>query len=163
MKRSSSPSPTPPACWPMEPTDPATSLWGHREIPYAIYSLGPCPYPVAQMQPMLSSPGMREGEEGVTDEEDVVEVAIANEEDGVVMAAVINKDDDPVKVIPVPNSTPPRPAYKQTVRIRISPRGRPTRTRAPRMDVREANPESSKTGSGMWPPPPPAPTATPHR
>jgi hypothetical protein len=43
---------------------------------------------------MLSSPGMRKGEERVTNEDDVVEVAIAEEED----------DDEPVGVIPMPDS-----------------------------------------------------------
>jgi hypothetical protein len=54
---------------------------------------------------VLSSPSMREGEEGVTDEDDVVEVAVAEE------------DDEPIEVIPVPDSTPPQPAYKQTTQI----------------------------------------------
>jgi hypothetical protein len=43
----------------------------------------------------------------------VVEVTVAKEED----------DDEPVEVIPVPESPPRRPAYKQTTRIKISPRG----------------------------------------
>jgi hypothetical protein len=44
---------------------------------------------------VLSSPGMREGEEEVIDEDNVVEVAIAEVED----------DDEPVEVILVPDST----------------------------------------------------------
>jgi hypothetical protein len=55
-----------------------------------------------QKQSVLSSPGMREGEEGVADEDDVAEVIVVKEED----------DGEPVKVILVPDSTPPRPAYK---------------------------------------------------
>jgi hypothetical protein len=86
-----------------------------------------------------SSPGMREGEEGVTDEDNVVEVAIAEEED----------DNEPIKVIPMPDSTPPRPTYKQTARIRIGPQGRPTKTLAPRMSAREASMNSSETGSAV--------------
>jgi hypothetical protein len=39
------------------------------------------------------------------------------EEDDVVIVAVIDKDDEPVKVISVPESTPPRSPYKQTTRI----------------------------------------------
>jgi hypothetical protein len=89
----------------MEPSDPATSPWGRWETPCTIHSMGPCPYPVTQRQLMLSSPGMREGEEGVADEDDVVVVTVAI------------KDDDPVEVMPVPDSTPPRPAYKQMTRI----------------------------------------------
>jgi hypothetical protein len=54
---------------------------------------------------------MRDGEEGVTDEDDVVEVA------------VVEEDDELIKVIPVLDSTPPRQAYKQMARIWISPRG----------------------------------------
>jgi hypothetical protein len=50
---------------------------------------------------MLSSPSSRVGEEGVTTAEDVVEVAVTEEDD----------DDEPVEVIPVPAS-PPRPTYK---------------------------------------------------
>jgi hypothetical protein len=113
MQRLPSPSPTPPAYWSMEPSDLGTSLRSHWELSCAIHGMGPCPYPVAQRQPVLSSSGMREGEEGVVDADDVVEVTIVEEED----------DDEPVKVIPVPDPTPPRPAYKQSVRIRIGPRG----------------------------------------
>jgi hypothetical protein len=46
--------------------------------------------------------GEREGEEGVTDVEDVVEVAVVEEDD----------DDEPIKVIPVPESLPRGPVYK---------------------------------------------------
>jgi hypothetical protein len=66
-----------------------------------------CPYPVAQRQPVFSSPGKGEGEEGVAGGEDMVAVAVVEEED----------DDEPVEVIPMPDSTPPRPAYKQMARI----------------------------------------------
>jgi hypothetical protein len=64
--------------------------------------MGPCPYLVVQRQPVLSSSGMREGEEGVIDYDDVVEVIVVEEED----------DDEPIKVILVPDCTPPRLAYK---------------------------------------------------
>jgi hypothetical protein len=57
--------------------------------------MGPCPYSVKQRQPVLPSLGMREGEEEVIDEDNMVEVAIAEVED----------DDEPVKVILVPDST----------------------------------------------------------
>jgi hypothetical protein len=49
---------------------------------------------------MLSSLGMREGEEGVVDVEDVVEVTVAEEE----------VDDKWVEVISVPDSPPTRSA-----------------------------------------------------
>jgi hypothetical protein len=64
-----SPSPAPSAYWPMEPSDPTDSSWGHREPPCAIHGMGSCPYPVAQRQPVFSSPGEGEGE-GVTEEEE---------------------------------------------------------------------------------------------
>jgi hypothetical protein len=103
---------------------------------------------------VFSSPGEGEGE-GVTEEE----------EDDMVVIAIIDKDDKLVEVIPVPESTPPRPSYKQTARIRIGPQGRPTGTLAPRMDAREASLDSSETVSAVWPPPPPPlpspPIATP--
>jgi hypothetical protein len=79
----------------MEPSDLADPLWGLWETPCAIHGMGPCPYSVKQRQPVLSSPGMREGEEEVIDEDNVVEVAIAEVED----------DDEPVEVILVPDST----------------------------------------------------------
>jgi hypothetical protein len=82
----------------MEPSDPATSLWGCREPPRAIHGMGSCPYPIALRQLMLSSLGMREGEEGVVDVEDVVEVTVAEEED----------DDKWVEVISVLDSPPTR-------------------------------------------------------
>jgi hypothetical protein len=54
----------------------------------------------------LSSPspreGEREGEEGVADVEDMVEVTVAEVED----------DDEPIEVIPVPESPPRRLMYK---------------------------------------------------
>jgi hypothetical protein len=73
--------------------------------------MGPCPYSIAQRQLVFTSPSEGEGEEGVAEEE----------EDDVIMVAVVDKDDEPVKVIPVPESTPLRPSYKQTTRIQISP------------------------------------------
>jgi hypothetical protein len=91
----------------MEPLDPTTSPRGRREPPYAIHGTGLCPYPVVPRKPMLSSSGMREGEEEVADVEDLVEVAVAEEED----------DDEPVEVIPVPDSPPPRLTYKQMTQI----------------------------------------------
>jgi hypothetical protein len=113
MQRPSSPSPTPLAYWLMEPSDPATSLRSHREPPCAIHGMGPCPYPIAQRQPVLSPPGMREGEEGVTDVEDVVEVIVAEEDDMVEVAVAEEEDDDGlVKVISMPDSPPTRPTYK---------------------------------------------------
>jgi hypothetical protein len=133
----------------MEPSDPTDPPWGHWEMPYAIQSMGSCPYPVAQRQPVLSSPGMREGEEGLDDEDDVVDVAVAEE------------DNEPIEVIPVPDSTPPQQAYKQTAQIRIGPRGRPTKTLALRMSAREASLNSPETISVVWPPPPPPPPSRP--
>jgi hypothetical protein len=66
---------------------------------------------------VLSSPSSREGEvegeEGVAVAEGVIEVVVTEEDD----------DDESVEVIPVPESPPRRPAYKQTTRIKISPRG----------------------------------------
>jgi hypothetical protein len=142
-----SPSLTPPAYWSMEPSDPATSPRSRQEPPCAIHSMGPCLYPVVQRQSVLSSPGMREGEEGVTDVDDVVEVTVAEEED----------DDEPVEVILVPDPTPPQLAYKQTSQIRIGPRGQPTRTLALRTGAREVDQISSETRSEVWLPPPPSP------
>jgi hypothetical protein len=94
--------------------------------------MGPCPYPFVQRQPVFTSPGEGEGEDGVTEEE----------EDDMVMVTVVDKDDEPIEVIPVPKSTPPRSSYKQTARIQIGPRGRPIGTLAPRMGAREASPDS---------------------
>jgi hypothetical protein len=70
---------------------------------------------------VLSSSGMREGEEGVTDVEDVVEVVVTKEDDMVEVAVVEEDDDDLVEVIPVTDPSPPRPAYKQTTQIWIGP------------------------------------------
>jgi hypothetical protein len=82
---------------------------------------------------VLSSLGMREGEEGVADVEGTVEVAVAKEddvvkvvvaeEDDVVEVAIAEEEDDdgPVEIITVPDSPPTRSAYKQTARIWISP------------------------------------------
>jgi hypothetical protein len=95
---------------------------------------------------MFSSPGMGEGEEGVAIAEGVAEVDVAEEHD-VVVVAVTNKDDEPVEVIPLPDSPSPQLAYKQMTRIQIGPRGRPTGTIAQRMEVREASPVSSEIGS----------------
>jgi hypothetical protein len=54
---------------------------------------------------MSSSLGEGEGEESVIEEDDVV------------IVAVVDKDDEPVKVISVLESTPPRPSFKQTTWI----------------------------------------------
>jgi hypothetical protein len=116
-------------------------------MPCAIHGMGSCPYPVAQRQPVLSSLDMREGEEGLTDEDDVVEVAVAEEED----------DDKLVEVIPVPDTTPPQPAYKQSAWIRIGPRGQPTKTLVSWSGARETARISLETRSEVWPPPPPSP------
>jgi hypothetical protein len=63
-----------------------------------------------------SSPSEGEGEEAVVGEEEE-EKAEEEEEDGVVIVAVLDKDDEPVEVIPAPESTPPRSPYNQTARI----------------------------------------------
>jgi hypothetical protein len=131
----------------MEPLDPADSPWGHREPPYAIHVMGLCPYPIAPRQPVITSPGEGEGEEGVTEDG----------EDDMVVVTVVEKDDELVEVIPVSNSTHPRPAYKQTTWIWIGPRGRPTRTLAQRTGAREAERISPEIGPEVWPPPPPLP------
>jgi hypothetical protein len=150
LHRPPSPSPEPPAYWPMEPSDTTTSPRGHREPPCAIHGSGPCPYPVALRRSVLSSPSLREGgeegEEGVAAAEGVNEVAVAVEDD----------DDDLVEVIPVPAS-PARSTYKQMTRIRIGPRGRPTGTLASRTGAREVGRISPKIGSEVWPLPPPPP------
>jgi hypothetical protein len=134
----------------MEPLDPAISLRGRQEPPCAIHGLGPCPHPVALRRSVLSSlsprEGGEEGEEGVTTLEGVDEVAVVMEDD----------DDEPVKVIPVPES-PPRPKYKQTARIQIGPRGRPIETLEPQTGASEASWVSPETGSEVWPPPAPPP------
>jgi hypothetical protein len=75
---------------------------------------GSCPYPVTQWQPVSSSPGKGGGEEEVTGEEEEV---TEEKEDDVVIVAVVDKDDEPVEVIPVSESPPPRSPYKQTTRI----------------------------------------------
>jgi hypothetical protein len=111
LERPPSPSPDPLAYRPMEPSDSAASLWGHRELPCTVHGTSPCPYPVAQWQPVFSSPGDGEGEIEVIEEEE--DEAAGEEEEHV----------EPIKVIPVPESTPPRSLYKQTTRIRIGPRG----------------------------------------
>jgi hypothetical protein len=64
--------------------------------------MGMGPYPITLRRSVLSSPSLREGEEGVVDVEDVVEVVIAKEED----------DDEPIEVIPMLESPPRRPTYK---------------------------------------------------
>jgi hypothetical protein len=87
---------------------------------------------------------------------------ITKEEDG--MVVVIDKDFEQIeviKVIPVPESTPPRSPYKQTTRIWIGPRGRPTGTLAPKERAREAGPDSPEAGSVVWPPLPPPPLSGP--
>jgi hypothetical protein len=45
----------------------------------------------------------------------------AREEDDVVIIVIIDKDGKMVEVILIPESTPLRSPYKQTVRIRIGP------------------------------------------
>jgi hypothetical protein len=90
LEQSPSPSPNPPAYRPMEPLDPTASPRSRREPPCAIHGTGPCPYPVAQWQPVSSSPSEGEGEEVVIGEE---EDEAAEEEDGVVVVAIIDKDD----------------------------------------------------------------------
>jgi hypothetical protein len=107
---------------------------------------------------VFSSPGEGEGEEEVIEEEE--DEAAEEEEDDVVVVAVIDKDDEPVEIIPVPESMLSRSPYKQTVRIRISPRGRPTGTLAPRNGARETEWFSSETGSVVWLPPQPPVTTT---
>jgi hypothetical protein len=163
LERPSSPSSDPPAYRLMEPSGPVASPWGHREPPCVVHGTGMCPYPVAQWQPMFSSPGDREGEEVIKEEDE----AAGEEEDDVVVIAIIDKDDESVEVISVPESTPPRSSYKQMTRIRIGPCGRPTRTLASREGAREAGSDSPEAGSAVWPPPPPPPpsepvTTTPH-
>jgi hypothetical protein len=149
-----SPSPAPPAYWSMELSDLATSSRSHREPPCAIHGLGSCPYPVVRRRMVLSSPSTREGEregeeeEGVVDVEDVVEVVVAEEE-----------DDEPVEVIPVPESRPRRMTYKQRTRIRIGPWGQSTGPLAPRTNAREISRDSPEIGSAVWPPPPPSPSS----
>jgi hypothetical protein len=85
---------------------------------------------------VFSSLGEGEGEEVVEEEED--EATGEEDEDDVVVVAIIDKDDEPVEVIPVPESTPPRSLYKQTTRIRIGPRDQPTRTLALREGATQA-------------------------
>jgi hypothetical protein len=129
LEQPPSPSPDPLTYRPMEPLDLTDSPWGRQEPSCAIHGTGPCPYPVTQWQPVSSSPGRGGGEEEVTAEEE--------EENDMVAVTVVDKDDELVEVIPVPESTPPRSPYKQTARIRIGPRGRPTGTLAPREGARE--------------------------
>jgi hypothetical protein len=69
--------------------------------------MGMGPYPITLRRSVLSSPSLREGEEGVVDVEDVVEVVIAKEED----------DDEPIEVIPMLESPPRRPTYKQMAHL----------------------------------------------
>jgi hypothetical protein len=71
---------------------------------------------------VFSSPAMGEGEEGFADVEGMTEVTVT-EEDDVAMVSVTNKDDESVEVILVPDSSSPRPAYKQMARIWIGPQG----------------------------------------
>jgi hypothetical protein len=150
-----SPSPDQPAYRPMAPSDPVVSPWGRQQPPCTVHGMGPCPYPVVQWQLVFSSLGDGEGEE----EDD--QATGEEEEDDVVVVTVVDKDDEPIKVIPVPESTPPRSPYKQMARIHIGPRGQPTRTLSPREGAREAGPDSLEAGSTMWPPPPPPPPSGP--
>jgi hypothetical protein len=71
--------------------------------------------------------------------------------------AAEEEDDEPVEVIPVAESTPPRSPYKQMAQIQIGPRGQPTETLAPRAGAGQTGP----TGSAVWPPPPPTPPSGP--
>jgi hypothetical protein len=70
LEQPPSPSPDPPAYRPLEPSNPAASPWGCQELPYAVHGTGSCPYPVAQWQPVFSSPSEGEGEEEVVEEEE---------------------------------------------------------------------------------------------
>jgi hypothetical protein len=100
---------------------------------------------------------MREGEEGVANVEDVVDVVVAEEDDVVEVTVAEEEDGDgPIKVILVPDSPPTQSAYKQTSLARIGPWGRPTGTIAPRMSGREASQDPPETGFAVWPPPPPS-------
>jgi hypothetical protein len=97
---------------------------------------------------VLSAPSPREGgEEG----EEGVSVTEGGDEVTIVLK---DNNDEPVEVIPVPES-PTRLAYKQTARIRIGPRGRPTGTLALQISARVAGWDSTETKSAVWPPPPP--------
>jgi hypothetical protein len=154
LERPPYPSPNPPTYRSMEPSNPTDSLWSRWEPPCIIHGTGPCPYPVMQWQLVSSSPGKGGGEEEVTRGEE--EVTGEEEDDDVVMVTVVDKDDEPVEVITVPESTPPRSLYKQMARIRIGPRGRPTETLAPREGAREASPDSLEAGSAAWPLSPPS-------
>jgi hypothetical protein len=145
----------------MEPSDPAASPSSCWEPPCAIHGMGRCPYSVAQWQPVPSSPGEGEGEEAVVGEEE--EEVVEEEEDELTVVAIIDKDDESEEVIPVPESMPSRSPYNQTVRIRIGPRGRPTKTLAPRDGARETERFSSKIGSEVWPPPCPHPHRATHQ
>jgi hypothetical protein len=140
----------------MEPSDPADSPWSHQEPPCIIHGTGMCPYPVTQWQPVSSSSGKGGGEEVDREEEEVIK-----EEEDVVIIVVVDKDDEPIEVISVPESTPPRSMYKQMARIWIDPRGRPTGTLAPREGAREAGSNSPEVRSVVWPPPPPPPPSGP--
>jgi hypothetical protein len=119
LERPPSPSPDPPAYWPMEPSDPATPLRGLREPPCIIHGWGPCPYPVVMRQTELSSPSPIEGGE---------EVTIAKGEE----------EEDPVEVILVLNS-PLRLTPTRMARIQVGTQGRPTRILAPRSRASEAD------------------------
>jgi hypothetical protein len=93
----------------MEPSDPTDSPWSHREPSCIIHGTGLCPYSIMQWQPVSLSPGKGGGEEEVTGEEEEV---TEEKEDDVVIVAVVDKDDEPVEVIPVSESPPPRSPYK---------------------------------------------------
>jgi hypothetical protein len=56
-----SPSPDPPAYWPMAPSDLATSPRSREEPLCAIHGGGSCPYPVTSRQLRFTPPGQREG------------------------------------------------------------------------------------------------------
>jgi hypothetical protein len=55
LERPPSPSPDPPAYWPMELSDPGTSLRSHWDTPCTIHGWGSCPKPAASRRLNLSS------------------------------------------------------------------------------------------------------------
>jgi hypothetical protein len=103
----------PPTYWPMEPSDPATSLRSRGGTPCAIHGWGTCPYPVASRWLDLSSPSQREGGEGIT-----------------------TADEDPIEIYSVLDS-PSRLALRHITLIQVGAQGRPTGTLAPRSGARK--------------------------
>jgi hypothetical protein len=110
LERPLSPSLDPSAYWPMEPSDPATSLRRRREPPCTIHGWGP--YPVASRHLRFSSSGQRDGGEGKVN------------------------DEDPIEIFPVLDSLP-RLTLRHNTRIQVGAQGRPTGTLAPRSGARE--------------------------